>query len=170
MLMLESDQARLRLRRPPIVGGLVVLSFALSLGCGDSESRTPVYPVRGTVSVAGRAVAGVHLQFHPVNAEHQIFPRAVTDANGAFELSTYGVNDGVPPGDYVVTASWKQMDGSGDAESHPDEMTSAEGLLDAAFTDPERAELRITVVAGENDLAPFTVGIANKKSGKGKRG
>ncbi len=169
MFMLEFLQAKWRWRRAVFAGVLVSLSMVLVLGCGDSESQIPVYPVRGSVSVAGRAVGGVHLQFHPVNSEHQIFPRAVTDQDGKFELSTYAENDGIPAGDYVVTASWKQLEPTEDAESHPDELTSAEELLDAVFTDPERSGLSVTVVAGRNDLTPFVIGLATKKHRRRKR-
>lgn len=148
----------------------VVLAVVFATGCGNSEPRVDVFPVSGSVIVAGQPSAGVKLQFHPSDATNQIFPRATTDESGAFQLGTYEPTDGVPPGDYVVTASWKQFDAGGeDVELHPDELSDVEEKLDLAVTDPATSPLKVTIVAGDNALEPFSISLAPADTGKKRK-
>jgi|GEM_PF-405632 len=147
-----------------------ILATVCFAGCGSSEERVDVHPVRGSVLVGGPPTAGVKLQFHPTDATDQIFPRATTDALGEFQLSTYKPEDGIPAGEYVVTASWKQIDAGGeDIEMHPDEMADAEEKLDVAVTDPVTTPLKVTVAENENQLEPFNIAVAKNDTGKRKR-
>lgn len=141
-----------------------------TLGCGNSEERVDVYPVRGSVLVGGKPTAGVQLRFHPADATDQIFPRAATDDSGSFQLGTYESQDGIPAGEYAVTASWKQIDAGGeDIEMHPDEMADAEEKLDVAVTDPMTTPLKVTIGESDNQLEPFNIAMAVNDTGKRKR-
>ena len=93
--------------RPLILIGIVVLCVS---GAGCSSERKPaneltVVPVSGVVLVDGQPLAGVRIKMfsQTQDREKRAFPRGVTDEEGRFHAWTYRVNDGVPPGDYVMT-------------------------------------------------------------------
>lgn len=155
-------------RLPTSIRYLLIGLISAFAGC-VGEARVDVHPVQGSVNVMGKPTGGVALQFHPANAAHQIFPRAVTAADGTFHLSTYEPNDGIPEGDYVVTASWRLVDSTDDMEMHPDELSLAEESLDAAVTDPETSPLRVTIVSGSNSLPPFEINLASTDKNRPKR-
>ena len=141
--------------------------LAANIGCGG-EARLVVHPVQGSVTVMGKPTGGVALQFHPVGSDVRVFPRTVTAEDGSFQLSTYQPNDGVPEGDYLVTASWRQVDASADMEMHPDEVSLVEERLATVVTDPATTPLKVTVSAGRNVLPPFEINMAEKGGGKRK--
>ncbi len=69
-------------------------------------------PVTGIVTVDGQPAAMVKVTaIHSKNLASpvELTPSAVTNASGAFELSTYETGDGVPPGDYQVTFAWGEI-------------------------------------------------------------
>lgn len=78
------------------------LLACLFLGCADSESskHPPVVKAGGVVLYQGQPVAGADVTFN--NREANQTGTAQTDANGRFELSTFGQNDGVVPGHQFV--------------------------------------------------------------------
>ena len=160
--MPSMDQLKALAKYLPIV---IMMSVA---GCGGEE-RVSVYPVQGSVTVSGKPASGVALQFHPKSNQHQIFPRTVTAEDGSFRMTTYKRNDGIPAGDYVVTASWRQVDTSEEMETHPDELSLADELLDETVTDPATTPLRVTVTDGPNVLPPFEITEAEANTGKKKR-
>jgi hypothetical protein len=90
------------------VGGIVAAAavavcLALSFGCSNRKS---VYPAHGTVvDAAGNPVAGALVVFHPAGGDSKDpdLPRATTDEDGSYKLTTYANGDGAPAGDYTVT-------------------------------------------------------------------
>src|SRR5687767_926845 len=79
------------------------LTVALAQGCGDSR---PV-PVRGLVTVAGKPLAGAGVVFHPQDP-HGKMAHAATGADGHYQLTTFGAEDGALPGEYKVTIIWEE--------------------------------------------------------------
>ncbi len=120
----------------------VVFCF-LSLACGSNE-RTEVYPVRGQVFVDGRPASGAAVHFHPVNQELGTPAYATVNEDGSFELSTYDTDDGVEPGDYVVTINWRKE------EKIDGDMVNGPDLLGELYSKPNRSPLKAKVIAGEN--------------------
>ena len=75
-------------------------------------------------------------------------PYARTDENGQFTVSTYGMNDGAPAGEYRVSVSWKgPLRGVS-----PDQRDALPELLPARYGDPATSGIRVRVVPGNNAL------------------
>jgi len=151
----------------------VLLGLAFTVdGCGWTENnRFAVHPVSGSVSVDGMMESGVRLAFHPQDEElisSHIFPRATTNASGSFRLSTYAVDDGVPAGEYLVTASWCPTDSSDPEDTHPDDGPAAKERLAEEFTDPETTPLRVKIHAGSNQIGPLEIRLRRAEKKKGK--
>jgi 5-hydroxyisourate hydrolase-like protein (transthyretin family) len=96
-----------RASRPLNLVAIVALCLSV-VGC--SSERKPanelkVVPVTGVVLVDGQPTAGIKIKMYSktTDREKRAFPRGVTDEEGRFHAWTYRVNDGVPPGEYVVT-------------------------------------------------------------------
>ncbi|NOY42734.1 MAG: carboxypeptidase regulatory-like domain-containing protein [Planctomycetes bacterium] len=79
-----------------IVAGLI--GGCLCIGCGDG--RSPRMPVSGTVTYQGKLIEHASVTFFPQGARSAT---GRTDAEGRFELTTFGLNDGAVEGNYRVT-------------------------------------------------------------------
>src|SRR5262245_49763628 len=98
-------------------------------GCG--RDGPALQPVRGTVRVNGRPAERVAVSFHHASAAvkgNAAHPCGVTDAVGAFQLSTDRESDGAVAGEYVVTFTWW-------SDPDPDR---AKDLLKGAYADPKK--------------------------------
>jgi len=141
---------------------LCAVALGLFAGCQPTQQgpeRLPVYPVRGLVTVDGLPTAGVMVRLQatePPQGESQIYaanPTAITDADGAFALSTYTDGDGVAAGVYVVTFEWRKFDRLANGYTGPD-------WLEGKYSDPEKSEFSVTVTGNEEtgvDLEPFAL-------------
>ena len=137
----------IRLSRPARRAAGLFAAAALAVGCGGG--RKPCYPVSGTVLVDGKAAPDCLVRFDSHDpADHdgpnRVFPLAMADEKGRFQLSTYGANDGAPAGEYVVLIQWLVAE-AGDEESSVDRLGNR-------YTDPETSKIRIRVSEGENVL------------------
>src|SRR6266508_6086541 len=106
---------------------LLLLSFPCAcFGCGSPDPHKPVFPVRGSVLVAGKPPVKALVVFHPLNEPDSKVPRPTGEvaADGAFSLSTYATGDGAPAGEYAVTVLWLAGSSAigGDAESGVDRL------------------------------------------------
>src|SRR5438046_3203613 len=101
--------------------GMILLLTLLCVSCAGNR-RKPVFPARGQVVFDGKPAAGATVFFQPVVTEPDgIAPYAVTDANGAFRLTTYLTYDGAPAAEYVVTVRYPGPPRRGrDEDSGPD--------------------------------------------------
>lgn len=77
---------------------------------GPKINKVPVVSVRGSVTVDGKPEAGVIVRCIPVGAFQPAELSAAlggrTNEDGEFTLSTYEIDDGVPPGDYTLLFVW----------------------------------------------------------------
>lgn len=149
---------------------LLLIPLLQFVGCTNrTPGRFEVYPVEGNVAVEGKPARGVWLNLHPLN-DHlisgHVFPRTRTDASGFFRFTTYESNDGIPLGDYLVTATWQPVSSSDPENAHPDELDFEH--LAHEFTDPERTPLRITVRPGSNHLGTLELSLAKVERQKRK--
>lgn len=156
--------------------------FAGVWGCGGgSEGQVPVYPVSGTVKMAGNPVANAVVTFSPEADQPVAMGR--TDSSGKFSLTTYDANDGAALGDYKVMVTKSAPSASATSVATHDannpaassvNMTgahaaarkaggsaagSAEALLPVKYSRKGETDLRATVAEdGENvfdfDLQP----------------
>jgi predicted small lipoprotein YifL len=120
-------------------------------GCRDAPPAT--YPVTGRLTIRGQPVAGADLWFFESDgrAPGMARPYATTDADGRFRLSTYGMNDGAPAGEYRVAVSWKgPLRGI-----PPDQRDAMPELLPPRFSDASTSGIRVQIEPEENTLAPI---------------
>jgi hypothetical protein len=139
------------------------LGVPLIVGCG--AAKVPLYPVSGQVIYQGKPAANAQVVFHdkrPAGELREIpIPRARTDAEGKFQLSSYQPNDGAPAGDYAVTVKLatitpadlapKVEQENADPEAAGVQMP-AEGTQ---YLDVATSGLEAVVREQENVLAPF---------------
>jgi hypothetical protein len=125
------------------------LCLALT-SCGEAKryGDHPPVPVSGRVLVNGAPVKGVVLTFYHVGdwGDHSIVPQGWTDDSGHFEMATYGVKDGAPEGDYLVTAEWPAYIRA--KEWGPDK-------LGGKYAKKESSGLKVHVEKGKNELPPI---------------
>ena len=140
--------ARLIRSQPCLVGmGTSMLMLVLP-GCRDAPRAT--YPVTGRVEIQGQAAAYADLVFYDVRGRVPggVRPYATTDQSGSFTVSTYGMNDGAPAGEYEVAISWKgPLRGI-----PPDQRDALPERLPERYLDPAASGVRVRVERGENSL------------------
>ena len=124
-----------------VFGRLTLFLAVLALiftGCG--YRRPAQVKTTGTVSLDGEPVAQASLMFIPDSGRPA---SGNTNTNGAFELSSYGGNDGLPAGNYRVTVTklvlkdkyqkqLKKLDTQAEKAAESDEASEA---VDVEFSD-----------------------------------
>lgn len=132
----------------------------LLVGCGPQAP--PAQPTTGLVRVDGQPTAGVELVFlanDPPAPELLVpTPRGFSEANGSLVISTYAGGDGLPAGEYRVTAVL--MDQRPDGVD-PEEFESKD-RLGGSYADPDQSGLTATIVAGNNELPTFELSAKRK--------
>lgn len=110
--------------------GLALMTASTLVASGCGESGPSLAPVAGTVSEAGRPVAGAAVMFSPSGGGGAAqLAQDTTADDGSFTLTT-GDRSGVVPGKYLVTIT-KAPPGGSTAEAFMDSM---------APTDPRAAK------------------------------
>jgi hypothetical protein len=122
----------------------VALFCAAATACNDQPEgppRKPVAKVVGKVFVDGKPAAGCEVQFHDlkgVDRSNPTFSTAFTDQTGSFSASTYDQGDGIPPGEYVVTFSIKELNLFTMQYGGPDKLNDR-------YSDPAKSTFRAKV-------------------------
>jgi hypothetical protein len=139
-------------------------SLTLAASCGRSKAmpeikgKLPVFPVQGKLTFNRQPVPGADLMFYPVGGFPQgsssILPRARTNEDGEFGVSTYGVTDGAPVGKYRVTASWKM---AGDGRVSREQQDDSDEKLPEIYQNPKVTRLRVEVKEGEENVPTFEI-------------
>jgi len=148
----------MRLRRLRSIAVASAALLAVS-GCGG-ETKLVVHPVSGQVLHRGQPLANALIVFHDKRPREELqqienlpIPRATTDAEGKFQLSSYGGPDGAPAGEYNVTVF---MQGAMPEEGEdPESVAQEPDRLGARYADPETSGLSATIKPGDNQLPPF---------------
>ena len=147
---------------------LSVFPLVFLAGCGGQEKgfRFAVHPADGTVKAGGKPVPRAIVRFHPVDPSKVEIPpgqtgpavmlTTETDAEGAFVMSTYLADDGVPAGDYKVTVAQGAADVDVENADGPVRRPSRPASS-LAYRDPEKTPLKATVRAGEVNHFDFEV-------------
>ena len=137
-----------------LVGVLLVLVVPLT-GCGAGDGKIDVYPVKGTVTQGGKPVEGADVIFLASDPALKVVgvptPKAITDANGEFSLSSYGNGDGAPAGEYAVAVSWMQVITPSD---NPEQRVERDRLK-GRYADPSKSGLTATIQEEDNQPPPF---------------
>ena len=126
-----------------------------SCGATNRYGDHPPVPVSGRVLVNGGPAKGVVLTFYHVGdwGTASIVPQGWTDDGGHFEMATYGVKDGAPEGEYLVTAEWPSYIRA--KEWGPDK-------LGGKYAKKESSGLKIHVDKGKNELPPIELKVDEK--------
>src|SRR5262245_3832347 len=131
--------------------GLFFLAVLVS-GCGRKER--PTIPVQGEVVYTDRNGAkvspeGAMLTFYLQDDPNPLplHPTARVEKDGTFQVSTYATNDGLPEGEYRVTASWQDF-----KVVMGQEQPKGPDKLKNKYGDPNTTPLRATVKKGMASL------------------
>lgn len=129
-------------------------------GCGGNPAydSIPTYPATGKVTVNGVPARGAIVRLYPKTpqpgAKYPLMPSGKTDESGVFHLTTYEDADGAPVGEYVLTVEWPDPEwrppGGGMPPPPPDRMQGR-------FADPEKSEIKVQIVEGENEIPPIVL-------------
>lgn len=125
----------------------LVLAVWVMAGCTGRESkRVKVYPVRGSVFFNGMPAAGAVVRVHGAGGE--VLSRGVVQKDGAFSLTTYEAEDGVPAGHYRVSVYWRRPVAEGERDGP--------SLIPERYSRPESSGLEVEIKpGGDNALSPF---------------
>ncbi len=118
-------------------------------GCGQDGPQWKIdpQPVSGQVLYDGKPAAGVNVGLMPIDAPMPPAipsnPRAVTDANGSFKISTFKEGDGACEGKYQVLMNWPQKS----AENAEDTTDKLLGWYDGA-----NSQIYVKIEKGSNTI------------------
>jgi hypothetical protein len=95
-------------QRSAVVAGICL---ALLTGCpGGGAAQAKTYKVTGTVAYNNQPVVGAKVSFMAEGATRPA--TGLTDKDGKFELSTYGVNDGAIAGEHKIVVVQEESTGA----------------------------------------------------------
>ena len=134
-------------------------SFALACvaliaaGCGDTSGVSKRYPIKGTVTYAGKPVETGEISFRSLDANGRDATGSIT--NGSYYLTTVNDGDGALPGKYKVTIVSKVVDltaakaKANSAALRQDDVAkankSAKNLIPAKYTLPDTSDISYEV-------------------------
>lgn len=129
----------------------LVLGLLLS-GCSRPRSdRLETHPAGGMLFLGDKPAAGARVQLNPVDDARLagLYPHAIVEKDGSFQLTTYKTHDGAPIGTYALTVAWP-LPARPNREEGPDRFQGR-------YSDPRRPVAQVTVIAGENNLGTIHV-------------
>jgi len=120
--------------------------------CSNKYGEHPPYPVSGRLVVNGKPAEGAAVVFrHTADwGDKTIVPIGWTDAEGNFEMSTFGVKDGAPAGEYKVEISWP---------AYRKGRNIGPDKLGGKFSDGNKSGLTVQVEEKSNMLKPFDLNV-----------
>ncbi|OYP32963.1 iron-siderophore ABC transporter substrate-binding protein [Rhodopirellula sp. MGV] len=100
-------------RLPQLVASLIAVSVIVSPGCSKKQ-EIPVQPTTGRLTINGEPAVGAIIGLYPVSGDFDqrgTRPAGQVKQDGAFTISSFGVGDGAPTGEYNVSIFWPQFPG-----------------------------------------------------------
>lgn len=143
----------------------VLLLCVFATGCGGGLGTVPA---GGTVTVDGKAAEGVQVVFTPDSADGMA-ATGVTDATGAFVLTTAVNGDGVIPGSYKVAIS-KYEETSQDIPEGQEGASAEEIDMDAMYkalenAKPVKSKRVVAAKYGNGATSGLTATVEDKEEG-----
>ncbi|MDR3182155.1 MAG: carboxypeptidase-like regulatory domain-containing protein [Planctomycetaceae bacterium] len=143
---------------------LLVVTLAAS-GCGQRGLKGLV-KVSGTITLNGQPFEGASILFLPQTPDTRS-ASALSDAGGNFQITTLQSNDGVQPGDYLISVSKVRLEGGtpyeellalgrAGRENEIKKPTRIESVPEK-YLKAETSGLKITVKPGRNDKLVLTL-------------
>jgi hypothetical protein len=132
-----------------------LLLLVVAVGCSGS-GQFPIAKTTGTVKCDGEPVPNAIVYFEPITTGDSAFVGqqgfGLTDANGSFQISTYGTNDGAVVGKHFVRV--------GNSETSPPCNCSLNAInvlqeVEIKSTEPHSFDL-VLKKKGRNEKAPVT--------------
>ena len=89
------------------LSAITLISVLLSsTGCTSPEdTKEPTYPARGQLFLDGAPAVGAMVKFYAPGRQGRL-PTAIVREDGSFAASFYGIEDGVPQGEYALLVLW----------------------------------------------------------------
>lgn len=132
--------------------GFLAAIGALQTGCGSRAND--VVPVAVIVTVEGKPPIGATVVLNPLDAQESSKrkPTGTVGEDGAVRFSTFKQNDGVPPGEYVVTLVRYQVE----RDENEGKIVKGDDQINAKYGDPNNASApRIKVERRKKSYAPI---------------
>jgi hypothetical protein len=130
------------------LSALAILAAGLvsAAGCGDSGPR--LFPVVGRVTLNGKPVREMLINFQPVGNTHGNGAHAMTDTDGRFTLSDMRGGEGAYAGEYKVSfypalGTKQEIDPSIDVVND-----GSKSGLPRLYLDADKSPLRVTIPEG----------------------
>ncbi|MDR3232137.1 MAG: hypothetical protein LBT46_00460 [Planctomycetaceae bacterium] len=136
---------------------IVTLSIA---GCGQRGLKG-LSKVSGTITLNGQPLEGATISFSPQTPDTR-GAAALSGAGGNFQVTTLHSNDGVQPGEYLISVSKIESEGIlpaaevrriGAKNYHPQRTQ----MVPEKYLKAETSDLKITVRKGRNDKLILTL-------------
>lgn len=143
-----------------LLGACLLTQFT---GCSKGEDLPDTYPTSGTVTYKDKPVEGATVVFRSTGGEKTHIATGVTDAQGVFELSTFGDKDGAVEGTHTVTVSKLKSD-QADSPSLSMEEAAAQkeqptpkvtSELPEKYSNPSTSDLKAEVKAEDSNDIPL---------------
>ena len=130
----------IRLSAKPV---MILLGFIVCLGCGGKQDGDlpSTISVTGVVTYQGKPVPDASIMLYPVKGRKPATGKA--DASGNFQLSTFGKNDGVIPGEHKVTVNAYQTTSEG---------VSMKSAIPVKYSNPANTPLTVTVSETDHEI------------------
>lgn len=129
--------------------GLCVCLVGSTLGCGGKAWHADLQATTGTMFVNGLPAEDAMLYFHSLGDTkvdvRETMPFAIVGADGSFAVTTYDSEDGVPVGEYAVTARWP-LDSK---------IMMSPDRLGEKYSQVSKPVATVSIEPGENVLAPI---------------
>jgi hypothetical protein len=139
------------------VGVGCLLALVAVVGCGPPDGQMAVYPVSGSVTVAGQPASGAKVTLigldEKFNDPKSPIPTATVGGDGSFQITSYSAGDGAPDGNYRVVILWEEsLPANDDPESAPKPKDKLGGKYNH-----DNSELKVTIPAESATLPPFAL-------------
>jgi hypothetical protein len=132
-----------------VTAACIALALAVFVsGCSKSEpGELAVFHVHGQITLAGKPAAGAQVVFHSKDGVQRFpAPRATSDREGNYEVTTYRQADGAPEGQYVVTAELRSM------TKKDGEFVPGPSVLPLVYGNPKTTTLTAKVESRDNEV------------------
>lgn len=148
----------------------LALGLVCFTGCGNSYNRPKLVKVSGTITLDGQPLAEASVVLEPAvmgkdKGSYNRSSNAVTDAEGKFQMTTYGENDGLPVGKYkvaVVKQTRKNPPGMDPEMATPEQLAKVvvKDIVPVKYNSMTTSGLEVEVTA--SGLQPATIALQSK--------
>lgn len=146
----RENQLFQRKRKTLVRGFLVFLLTGLVLGCGNS-GPAPI-PVEGTITVGGKPMADLLIQFTPVQVADGIKvlnSSGVSDASGKFVLKCDNGAPGAIPGKHHILITDNLLNTDEEPGNKPVKIRYSR--VSPAFASPTKSQVQLEVTPGKTN-------------------